>query len=64
VENPIVGPKFRPFSMHIIVSLSKFSCTAIAVILQRLFESTRFCTFSTFSLVLHQLHSFLISDKI
>jgi len=52
VENPIAGPKFRPSSMHITVSLSKFHCTSIALIYNYLYECTRYCTFSTFSLVL------------
>jgi hypothetical protein len=49
VKNPIVGPKFRPFSMDVTVSLPKFSYIAITVILKRLSECTRFLTFLTFS---------------
>jgi hypothetical protein len=33
-ENPIVGPKFRPISMHVTVPLSKCSCIAMALILE------------------------------
>jgi hypothetical protein len=36
VENPIIGPKFRPFSTHITVSFSKYSCITIALIPKRL----------------------------
>jgi hypothetical protein len=48
VENSNVGPKFRPFSFYISVSLSKFSCTAIDLIIKPVFA----CTVSTFSSVL------------
>jgi hypothetical protein len=34
MENPVVGQNFRPFSTHITVSVSKFSCTSIALILK------------------------------
>jgi hypothetical protein len=45
VENPIVGPQFKPFSTHVTVSLSKFSCIAIALILECLPECNRSHTF-------------------
>jgi hypothetical protein len=32
------GPKFMSFSMHVTVSLSKFSCTVTALILKHLSE--------------------------
>jgi hypothetical protein len=35
VVNPMGGPKFRPHSTHVTVSLSKFSCTAVALILKK-----------------------------
>jgi hypothetical protein len=52
VENPIVGPKFRPFSVHISFYFSKFTYTTIALILKCLYECTTFHTFSTFSSVM------------
>jgi hypothetical protein len=30
VENQVIGPKFRPFSIDITFLLSKFSCAALA----------------------------------
>jgi hypothetical protein len=45
VENPIVGPNLRPFIRMSLSFLPKFSCTAIALILKRLNECSRFRTF-------------------
>jgi hypothetical protein len=52
VENPIVRPKFKPFSTHITVSVSKFSYIAAVLILKRLSECTIFRTVSKFISVL------------
>jgi hypothetical protein len=45
VENPIVGPKFRPFSTDVTIFLSKLGCTATALQLNRLSECIIFQTF-------------------
>jgi len=47
VENPIVMPRFKPFSTHVTLSLSKISFTVMALILKLLLECTRFRTFLT-----------------
>jgi hypothetical protein len=47
VENPIIGPKVRPFSMHLTVYLNSIA-QPVALILKRLSECTRFCTFQHF----------------
>jgi len=61
VGYPIVGSKFRPFSTHVTVPLSKFACIAIVLILKRLSECISFPTFSTFSSVLWDIGRLLFS---
>jgi len=54
VENPIVGPTFRPFSTHSFTWLLQYF-HIISLADTRLSESTKFCIFSTFSSVLWHL---------
>jgi hypothetical protein len=61
VEILISEPKFRTYYIYVTVSLSKFSCTAIAAILELLLNASDYALFQLFHLIceIFNVHFFL-----